>query len=62
MPEDLATLQAVLRWAGLEVPPERLQDLQPLWKALRERLARLEALPLEDVEPAFIAPILPIPS
>lgn len=57
---DRATLQAIARWAGLDLPPERLQELEPLWKSLRERLARLEALPLQDVEPAFIAP-LPVP-
>ncbi|MCS7206719.1 MAG: DUF4089 domain-containing protein [Dehalococcoidia bacterium] len=53
---DLATLQAVARWVGLDLPPERLQEVVPLWQALRERLARLETLPLQDVEPAFIAP------
>lgn len=58
-PPDRETLQALLRWAGIDLPPERMQELEPLWKALQERLARLEALPLQDRDPAFIAPLFP---
>ncbi|MFN3973922.1 MAG: hypothetical protein ACK4K2_01400 [Dehalococcoidia bacterium] len=57
---DLATLEAIARWVGLDLHPEGLQGLVPLWKSLRERLSRLETIPLHDVEPAFIAP-LPVP-
>jgi|GEM_PF-3743653 hypothetical protein len=62
MPEDdLLLLEAVLRWAGVPVPPGGLREVEPIGRALRERFARLDTVPVEDVEPAFIAPLVPPP-
>ena len=49
---DLATLNAVARLSGFHFSKADLEALRPGLERALEQLARLEALPLADIDPA----------
>ncbi|MBI2165701.1 MAG: hypothetical protein HYU29_04790 [Chloroflexi bacterium] len=60
MAESLSVeaLQYLFRQAGLDLPPERVQELAPSVVEFLDRLKRLDELDLKDVAPAFISPLM----